>query len=249
MIRTVIVVIFIALYIALAGLPALLYALATGNDEFMFRWGRRGARWAIWLAGIRMRVEGRDKLQPGATYVFMSNHVGNVDPPVHVAVLPRVAALAKHVVWKIPVLGRALTLTGFIPVMRGTQQAAQSVDAGTRALRGGRSLLVYPEGTRSRTGEMLPFRHGVFLMAIRAGVPIVPMTILGSREIMQKGDPRIHPGEVRIVIHDPIPTANLREEDRQALSDKVREVIASALPRQTAAAPQAVAAGQAQESD
>ncbi len=231
MLRSLMVVVVTALYIAVAGSVFIPYAMLTGNDALLFRVGVLGARLALWLAGVRVRVEGRERLRPDSTYVFMSNHVGNADPPALVAYLPqRVAAIAKHKVFQVPLMGRALRLAGFISVVRDTPQASAAVDAGVAALRGGRSMVVFPEGTRSRTGEMLPFRRGVFLMAIRAGVSIVPVTILGSREIMRKGDPRIYPGLIRIVLHDPIPTAGLREEDRYALADRVREVIASALP-------------------
>jgi len=99
------------------------------------------------------------------------------------------------------------------------------------ALRGGRSMMVFPEGTRSGTEEMLPFRRGVFVMAIRAGVSVVPVTLLGTRQIMRKGDPRIHPGDVRMVLHDPIPTAGLSEQQRFSLVQCVRSAIASALDK------------------
>lgn len=230
MLRTLVAVIGTALYLLLVGAPVLIWSTLTRNDALMFRWGVRGARVAMWLAGVRIRVEGRDRLQRDQTYVFMSNHVGNAEPPALVVSLPRVAALLKHELLRIPILGGALRLTGFIPVVRGSQQAAAAVDLAVDVLRSGRNLLVFPEGTRSISGEMLPFRRGVFLMAIRAGVPVVPITVLGSREIMRKGDYRIRPGEVRIIIHEPIPTAGLREEDRHELADRVRGIIASAIP-------------------
>lgn len=228
MLRSLIVVSLTALYTAVAGALVLPYEVLTGRHSVVYRAGVWGVRLAIWLSGIRVHVEGRVRLEPDRTYVFMSNHVSNVDIAA-VAFLPRVAAIAKHKLFQIPVLGRALRVTGFIPVVRGSQQASESVDAGVAALRGGRSLLVFPEGTRSTTSQMLPFRRGVFLMAIRAGVPIVPISLSGTRDIMRKGDPRIHPGQVRIVLHEPIPTAGLAEEDRFALADRTRQVIASAL--------------------
>ncbi len=230
MLRTLLVVTVTVLYVLFIAAPVLAYSLVSGNDEVMFKWGVRGARLALWLAGVRIRMEGREHIRPGQTCVFMSNHVGMVEPTALVVSLPRVAALAKQEVMKLPILGRALRLTGFIPVVRGSQQAPEAVNEAITTLRGGRSLLVFPEGTRSRTGDLLPFRRGVFLMAIRAGVSIVPITSVGSREIMRKGDPRIHPGEVRLILHPPIPTAGLAESDRFALAERVRDVIASALP-------------------
>ncbi len=230
MLRTIAVVIAIVLYIIVVALPFLLYALITRDDERLYRMGVVGVRLVLWAGGVRIETEGRQNMDPKRTAVFMANHVSNADPLVLVACLPRVAALAKHSVFRIPVVGQAMRLAGFIPVVRGTKQAAVSVEAGVRALQAGRSLMVFPEGTRSFTDEMLPFRRGVFLMSLRAGVSIVPVTIIGSREVMRKGDPSIHPGMVRVVIHQPIETAGVREDERHALAEQIREQIASALP-------------------
>lgn len=229
LLRSLITVVGACLYILVAGAIFVPYAMITRNDALMFQVGITGVRFAAWLAGVQARLERLERIRPEATYVYMCNHVSNVDVLV-IAYLPRAAGLAKYGLFKIPFLGQALRISGFIPVVRGTSRAAAAVDAGVAALRGGRSLLVFPEGTRSTTGELIAFRHGVFLMAIRAQVPIVPVTLVGAREIMRKGDPRIYPGEVRIILHDPIPTAGLVDDDRQALAERVRAVIASALP-------------------
>jgi 1-acyl-sn-glycerol-3-phosphate acyltransferase len=226
MLRSLLVVTTAILYIVLVGFPFVLYGILTRNDGIVYRMGVIGVKLVLRAAGVRVDCRQCSRLDPGQTYVFMSNHVGNADPLALVACLPRVAALAKHVLFRVPVLGQALYLTGFIPVVRGTAEAAEAVDAGVSVLRSGRSLMVFPEGTRSKTGELLPFRRGVFLMAIRAGVPVVPVTVTGSREVMRKGDPRIHPGTIVVLIHDPIPTTGLTEHDRHALAERVRDVIA-----------------------
>jgi 1-acyl-sn-glycerol-3-phosphate acyltransferase len=231
MLRSIAVVVVLALYLVFVATPVFVYCWITRDDETMYRFGARGVRLALWVGGVRLTMEGRERLRAGETYIFMANHVSNVDPLALIACLPRIAGPTKHTVFRIPVLGPAMKMVGFIPVVRGTSQAAAAVEAGAQALRSGRSLFVHPEGTRSATGQMLPFRRGVFVMALRAGVPVVPVTIIGSRDIMRKGDPRIHPGQVRLVIHEPIPTAGLSKEERFKLADRVRQAIASALPQ------------------
>lgn len=228
MIRSLIVVSLTFLYTVLAGAVFIPYTMITGRSAALYRAGIFGIRLATWLSGVRVRVEGRERIDPQGTYVFMLNHVSNIDIAA-MAFLPRVIVLTKAELFRVPVLGSAMRRVGLIPVARGTHQAAASVDAGIAALRSGRSMMVFPEGTRSTTEEMLPFRRGVFVMAIRAGVPVVPVSILGTREIMRKGDPSIHPGDVRMVLHDPIPTAGLSENERFALVERVRATIASAL--------------------
>ncbi len=228
--RSLVVVVVTAFYIALVGPPVLLHEWLTGSAELVYRTGVAGVRLAMWLAGIRVRTEGMDRLEAGQTYLYVMNHASNADVAI-IGILPaRVAAMAKHTLFGIPLLGRALRVTGFIPIVRGTAQASTTVEAGVATLRKGLSLFAYPEGTRSTTGELQAFHRGVFLMAIRAGVPVVPITLLGTRAIMRKGDPRVHPGQMVAVFHEPIPTAGLREEDRLRLTERVRQAIASRLP-------------------
>ncbi len=229
MLRSFIVVALTFLYTVLAGAIFIPHAIITRRSGALYRAGIFGIRLATWLSGVRVKVEGNERIDPRRTYVFMLNHVSNIDI-VAMAFLPRVVVLTKAELFKVPVLGSAMRHVGLIPVARGTHQAAASVEAGVTALKGGRSMMVFPEGTRSMTQELLPFRRGVFVMAIRAGMPIVPVTLQGTRDIMRKGDPRIHPGEVRMVLHDPIPTAGLSENQRFALVDQVRNAIASDLP-------------------
>ncbi len=236
MLRTIFVAIVGCLYVLFVGLPVLVYCLIRNDGETMYWVGVDGIRSIIWAAGMRLKCQGRERLKEGQNYVFMANHVSNLDPPALIACLPRIAGLAKHTIFRIPILGRAMLLTGFMPVVRGTSQAAAAAEAGIAALRAGRSLFVFPEGTRSISGEMGPFRRGSFVMALRAGVPIVPCTIIGTRDVMKKGDPRIHTGEATVVIHEPIATAGLSEEDRFSLADRVRATIASALPRTSVSA-------------
>lgn len=241
MFRTIAVIVVGLLYLLFVGLPSLIYCLIRNDGETMYWIGVDGVRSILWAGGARVKCEGRERLKDGQNYIFMANHVSNLDPLALIASLPRIAGLTKHTIFRIPILGRAMLLTGFVPVVRGTSQAAAAAEAGVKALRSGRSLFVLPEGTRSVTGEMGPFRRGGFVMALRAGVPVVPCTVIGSRAVMKKGDPRIHPGEVRVVIHEPVPTEAMAENDRFDLARRVRAAIASALPETAAVASQASA--------
>jgi hypothetical protein len=128
------------------------------------------------------------------------------------------------------VLGRAIRLRGFISVDRqNRERAIRAIEEAVESLRAGHSFLAYPEGTRSRDGRLLPFKKGVFMMAIKAQVPIVPITISGFTRIMRKGERVLHPGVARITIHDPVLTSGHSTDDREAIVERVRQAIFSAL--------------------
>jgi 1-acyl-sn-glycerol-3-phosphate acyltransferase len=230
MLRTVIVLVVSSLYMVIEGCIFMPLAMLRKDNELVYRAGRRVAQLATWLSGAKITIENPENLHPGRPAVFVLNHVSNMDPPAVASILPRVVVMAKHQAFKIPIAGRAFRMASFIPVYRGTERAAKSVTLGTERLKQGFSLLAYPEGTRTRTGELLPFRHGVFLMAIRANALIVPITSVGFREMMPVGQFAIKPGPIRFIIHSPISTDGLKEEDRGALAERTRDVIASALP-------------------
>src|SRR5262249_23171616 len=150
---------------------------------------------------------------------YCSNHESNVDPPVlFEAVHSRMHILYKAELDAIPVLARAFRYGGFIPVDRRNKEAAmRSIEAGAASIRAGNSFLIFPEGTRSLTAELLPFKKGGFIMAIKAGAPIVPVAIQGGRDAMRKGSPIIRPVTVSIRIGEPIETAGMSLTDRDAL--------------------------------
>ncbi len=229
MLRTLIVLVGSSLYMLFEGAIFIPLGFLLRKPSWVFWSGHRVARFATWLSGARITVEGREHLTPGRPCVYVCNHVSNLDPPAIASVLPRVVVMAKKEAFRIPIAGTAFRMVGFIPVDRGTERAAASVNAGTESLKAGHSLLAFPEGTRGRTTEMLPFRHGVFLMAIRANALIVPITLIGLREMMPRGSFGITPGPVRFVVHPPLSTDGLVESDRGALADRTRDVIASAL--------------------
>ena len=236
LLRTLIAVFFLVLYVPAAALVAFPWTLVTGNADFLYNMGMLGARTAVRLAGIRIQVEGRDQLDPARTYIFMANHVSNVDPPVLIPSLPkRTSVLVKKELFRIPVLGRAMRLGSLVPVDRSNRDAAiASMHEAAEVVRSGISMTIFPEGTRSYDGQLLPFKKGPFYLAMESGAAIVPVTILKTREIMPKGSLLIRAGTARLVFHAPINSAEFKERDE--LMEAVRQRIVSALPAEVSSA-------------
>ena len=217
-------------YVLLAGTPLLIYSLLSGETDTIYKIGVWGCKLALWLAGVKLEVHGAERIPAGRAVVFMANHQSNADPPALVSVLPPVLVLVRKEIFRLPVLGRAIRLRGFISVDRqNRERAIRAIEEAVISLRNGRSFLAYPEGTRSRDGQLLPFKKGVFMMAIKAQVPIVPITVSGFTRIMRKGERAIHPGAARITIHEPVPTAGYSADDREAVIESVRQAIFSGL--------------------
>jgi 1-acyl-sn-glycerol-3-phosphate acyltransferase len=204
----------------------------------VFRWkrgmyalGHAGAWLALTLAGIRYRVIGREHVPADGAVVFCSNHESNVDPPLLFQALHRqLHILYKAELHRFPIMGMVFDVGGFVPVDRADREKAlASIGLGAESLRAGNSFLIFPEGTRSRTGELLPFKKGGFIMAIRAQVPVVPVAISGGRSAMRKGSPIVRPVHVTVRIGRPVPTAGLDVSDRDELIDRVRQEVQNLL--------------------
>ncbi|MFZ3216813.1 MAG: lysophospholipid acyltransferase family protein [Candidatus Acidiferrales bacterium] len=233
MIRTIAVLTFVALAMV-SVLPLLiLWTLLTGDASFMYQRFIGALRISLRLAGIRVRVEGLEKV-PAGVCVFASNHASNVDPVALTPNIPRrVALLAKKEVFGIPILSKAIRLAKLIPVDRADKEAAaESVDIAVGYLKDGMSFLVFPEGTRSRDGRLLPFKKGTFLMAIRAGAWVVPVSLAGTQRLMRKGDWTIHPGEVVVRYGPAVNAAQYSEEQRDELRLRVQQLVADGLPEE-----------------
>ncbi|HEV2176830.1 MAG TPA: lysophospholipid acyltransferase family protein [Terriglobia bacterium] len=230
MLRATLLTVFSLLCVFFLGAPCLVYAVLSGNTDPLYEVGRISSKAVLWLAGVRTEVHGREKIPAGRAVVFMPNHQSNWDPPGIFVLLPPVLVMGKKEFFRVPVLGRAMRLRGFIPVDRtNRERAIAAVEAASQALRAGHSFLAFPEGTRSRDGRLQTFKKGVFVMAIKAGAPIVPVSISGSYRVMRKGEFAIHPGVVRVTFHDPVPTAGRSVEERRQLIEQVREAIISGL--------------------
>jgi 1-acyl-sn-glycerol-3-phosphate acyltransferase len=224
-IRTALVGVVIVVYAIVVGLPALLIARLVGSPTVLYRVGQGGAWLGLKLAGVRLRVVGRQNLDTTQNYLFMPNHQSNLDPSVTMLGIGRdVRFMAKASLFRIPVLGRAMLGGGFVPVERDAREkAVAAVESAAQELRNGHDFLIFPEGTRSPDGRLLPLKKGPFILAIKAQAPIVPVAVRGTAALWPKGSVKIRAGSVTVEILDPIPTAGLDPEDRHAIRDIVQE--------------------------
>jgi 1-acyl-sn-glycerol-3-phosphate acyltransferase len=234
--RSLLTYLTVALYVALVGPPFVLIALAAGSPAILYRVGILGVRIGLALSGIRYTVEGTDNLQRTRAAVYAVNHTSNVEPPVLFDAMhelfPRLRVLYKAELRKLPILVRAFDLAGFVPLERGNpDQSLPAIDGAAAALRAGNSFLIFPEGTRSRTGALLPFKKGGFIMALKGQAPIVPVAITGARNAMRKGSPLIYPVQVRVQFGTPVETKGLSHDDRDKLIVEVRRQIEQMLTR------------------
>ena len=205
--------------------------VVTKNENFIYSPVRFFIRAGLALTGVRVKVSGLENLDPNQTYIFTPNHQSLIEVPLFVAYLGRNPAyLGKKEIFKYPVFGYGIRLIGVIPVDRSNSPAAvESAKLATENLRRGKSYVVYPEGTRSRDGRMLPFKKGAFMMALDAGVPVVPVTVSGATKIMPKAQVKVFPSTVRITVHKPISTSGYSKENVAELMEKTRAQIFSAL--------------------
>ena len=226
-VRSVLTYTVVSLYLLIAGPIALALGVGLKNKTALYGPGHIGVGLALGLAGIRYRVRGREHIPKNRAVVFCSNHESNVDPPVLFQALhKRLHVLFKAELTKIPVLGAVMLGGGFVPVERGRREASMvSIDRAAESIRSGNSFLIFPEGTRSRTAELLPFKKGGFIMAIKAQAPIVPVAVSGGRAAMQKGSWLVRPVMVDVRIGEPVETAGFTVDDRDALIAIVRERI------------------------
>lgn len=203
----------------------------TGDVMWVYRCAQAGCRIGMWLGGVTVELQGEENYPRGDRVIFMCNHLSNIEPPVLFAVLPpQIAFMAKRQLFKIPILRTAMRMGDFVSVPReDPEKAKASVEEALKKLKKV-SFLVFPEGTRSRDGSLQKFRHGVFHLAIRGQVPIVPLTVTGADEIMRKGIWQLYPGTMRLQVHPRVETAGMSIEDRFELADRVRRIIGSTLP-------------------
>ena len=217
------------------GLPSAIlfipWTLITGDVNPLYNAACWIARCVLRAAGIRIQVEGRERIPPRTACIFMSNHVSNLDPPALYPLVPgRSSAVIKRSLMFIPILGYAFRLGELIPVSRdGTVAGARESEAAAqRVLAKGLHIITFVEGTRSPDGRLLPFKKGTFYLAMETGAPCIPVSIYGTEKLMAKGTMRIQPGIAHIVFHPPINPRDYRT--REELTVAVRAAIASGLP-------------------
>lgn len=231
MIRTLFVAVILSLYTLIAGPLLLLWTLITRNPDALYWAGIKGVVFFVRLVGVRIRVIGKEKIPPGAC-LFVANHTSSADAPAVVGAIPRrIAILLKESLFHFPIVGQAFRSAQFIPVDRRQRDSAvESLEKATEALRGGQSFLIYPEGTRSPDGRLQPFKKGAAVMAIKAGVPVVPMACSNAHRIMEKRSLVIHPGEILVEFLSPVDAASYSLDQRDALNEVLHAAIANGLP-------------------
>jgi 1-acyl-sn-glycerol-3-phosphate acyltransferase len=234
--RTVFVLIpAVTVYTIVLGTLSLASSLFDHRGYFAHWCARTWARLILWTTGVRVVVEGLDHVAPNGSYVFVSNHQSHYDTAVLFATLPhQLRIIAKDSLGRFPFIGWHLRRTGHILVDRRRPDRTAIFGWAERLLTRGLSLIVYPEGTRSGTGQVQRFKPGSFQIALQSGLPIVPISLVGTREVMPKGRLEARPARVRLVLHAPIDTRGLSEADPREFSERVRQIIA---PRVHASEP------------
>lgn len=221
---------------ALVGIP---WSALRGNVDTMYGWAMRIIRLGLRAGGVRVRVLGLEHVPPTPSIV-MSNHLSNLDPPVLLPCVPGLTSvMLKQELMRIPLLGTAMRMGRFVPVARGhsREEATRSIGAAREALRHGMHLTIFPEGTRSRDGQLLPFRKGAFYLAMETGVPVVPVVLRGTASLLKRGSFALQPGEVTVEFLPSLQPGAFPTRD--ALMQAVRQRMEQALARSPEGSSQA----------
>lgn len=232
MIRTLAMLSFWTLAAPVAALIGFPWTFISGDVSLLYRMFMIGAWNGVRLTGVRVETVGLDKLDRARTYIFMSNHASNLDPPITVPLIPRrTSVMVKKELFSYPILGRAMRMGSLVPVDRGNRDAGiESVKIAKQVVRQGLNMTIYVEGKRSFDGRLLPFKKGPFYLAMECGVPVVPVTITGTHEVMPKGRFAIKAGTATVIFHPPIEPKDFGS--RECLMEKVRAAIDSGLPEE-----------------
>src|SRR6202521_1042414 len=227
-------------FAALLGIP---WTYLTKDITFLYRSCMWAAFTGVRIAGVKVRTLGLEKIDPARTYIFMSNHISNLDPPITLPLIPRrTSVMVKKELFKVPILGHIMTIGSLVPVDRRNRDAGVSaVRDAVKAIGQGLNMTIYVEGKRSFDGKLLPFKKGPFYLAMECGVPVVPVTIVGTHFAMPKARFSIRPGKVKVIFHSPIDPKDF--VSRECLMEKVRAAIESGLPEQYRQPATATAAG------
>jgi len=209
------------------GLPAIVAAFVPPRGEWFLRFARGWARTILFFSGVRVAVLNSRRLEGGRAFVVAANHESYSDILVLLASLPlSVRFLAKRSIFRVPVLGWSIRAAGFVPVDRGNRaRGISTVEAALKLLKAGRSLVIFPEETRTRTGELLPFKSGAALLALRSGFPLLAVGIAGTRRILPRGTLQMSPGRVCLAIGPPIEVAGRSARDRNDVTRELRQSI------------------------
>jgi len=231
MLRTTFMCIFLSLYVLVVGPPLLIYTFITKHVDPLYWAGVKGVMFFVNCVGVRVRVKGIERI-PAGTCIFAANHTSSADAPAVVGAIPRrIAILLKRSLFEWPIVGQAFRLAHFIPVDRFNRDSAiESIEKATVALREGQSFLIYPEGTRSPDGRLQEFKKGTAVMAIKSGVPLVPVACSNAHRIMEKRKLAIKPGEILVEFLEPIDPAKYSLDEREVLIKELHDRVAAGLP-------------------
>jgi 1-acyl-sn-glycerol-3-phosphate acyltransferase len=230
MFRTILMLAFWAAALPIAALIGFPWTYLTKDVSFLYRMSMWVAGAGVHIAGVRVETLGLEKIDPARTYIFMSNHISNLDPPITLPLIPRrTSVMVKKELFSYPILGKIMLIGSLVPVDRGNRDAGISaVREAVKAIQQGLNMTIYIEGKRSFDGRLLPFKKGPFYLAEECRVPIVPITITGTQQVMPKARFAIQPGTVTVKFHEPIEPENFG--NREDLMAKVRAVIDGGLP-------------------
>jgi 1-acyl-sn-glycerol-3-phosphate acyltransferase len=231
-IRTITMLTFWCLAAPVAALIGFPWTFISGDISLLYSMFMWGAWNGVRLTGVRVETVGLNQLDAAGTYIFMSNHVSNLDPPILIPLIPRrTSVMVKKELFTYPILGRAMRMGSLVPVDRGNRDAGiEAVKAAKEVIGQGLNMTIYVEGKRSFDGKLLPFKKGPFYLAMECGVPVVPVTIVGTLYAMPKKRFAIRPGTVKVIFHEPIEPKDFGS--RECLMEKVRAAIDSGLPEQ-----------------
>ena len=227
MFRTIIVIGWVVFSTIIGGMLVLLVAPFSRNGNVPHKIGRIWARLILFLCGVNLKVKGSEHLDPEKAYIFMPNHQSMIDIPViFTALFHQFRWVAKAELFRIPIFGKAMQRCGYISIDRSNRKAAfASLKEAIRKIEEGTSVLIFPEGTRSDDGTILPFKKGGFVMAVESRAMIVPMVIIGTRSVMSKGKLLVTPGTVLVTLHPPIDAGDFSRKTKAQLMEKVNAII------------------------
>jgi 1-acyl-sn-glycerol-3-phosphate acyltransferase len=218
--------------IVLAMVPVLLVCLLAGVRDPLLAIGKWAMRLGTRILGLRLDVSGLERVQLERSYIFMPNHVSFLDGPMAFMLIPQpVRVILKKEVFRLPVVGPGMRFVEFVPVDRkGAKGGKVAIERAARLMKEkGFSFLIFPEGTRSRDGQLQRFRRGGFFLALESGAPIVPISIKGTYEMMPKGNFFIRKDHIRVTFHPVVPVEGYRAENLSELIDRVRMIIQAGL--------------------
>ncbi|MCG6892467.1 MAG: 1-acyl-sn-glycerol-3-phosphate acyltransferase [Desulfobacteraceae bacterium] len=229
-IHTVIIYIWVIFGTLIFALLAIAVSLVDRTGDRVHNVAQIWGRTILWVSLIRVRLCGASRIDPTRSYIFMANHQSNFDIPTVLGALPfQFRWLAKAELFRIPIFGRSMRGAGYISIDRSNRESAfRSLKQAAEIIRNGTSVLIFPEGTRSSDGRVQPFKKGGFVLAVDAGVPIVPIVIHGTQSIMPKHRLWIQPGPVKLEVLDLIETAGYTRRTKNELVDRVHRVLSEA---------------------